>query len=272
MASLIPHLVVGEKVFDHTRWFSDYDYGAFLLGCMLVDVHCCSSLEREVTHFAKRSGDNGQRSFDKSCRNFIDILDDLLFQPWDSMLSSEQAFVAGYLCHLAADEEWKRLDWEINAELGLNWWLDLGIPVEVILTVFDSLSIKHFENPARIMEALGDVSIPKIFRHVPYDILVKAWDIIEILAREGGTTETYCEMLKRSGKQEEEIEIAFHHHDIYWDKARAFVCDFLGGVEPRIISMTEHALQQMPMLLTKYPDSVGPLSAGQGISESSGIK
>jgi len=264
MATIITHMVIGERVFDHFKWFSGDDYGPFLLGCMLVDVHCCSNLDREVAHFAKRLGGKGQRSFDKSCENFIEVLDDLLIRPWNSLLSSERAFVAGYLCHLAADEEWKRFDWETINKLGIKWWLEIEVPVEVILTVFDSLSIKLFKNPGRIPEVLREISIPKIFNHVPDDILLRTWNIIEILAVEGGTAEVYCKMLKRAGKTKEEIDTAYRHHDIYWDDARALIDDFLGGVEERIKSMTEHAFQQMPLLCAKYPGSLGPLSASQG--------
>jgi len=59
MASLITHLVVGERVFAQLRQFGEKEYGAFLLGCVLVDVHGFSDVDRRVTHFVGRLEDDG---------------------------------------------------------------------------------------------------------------------------------------------------------------------------------------------------------------------
>jgi hypothetical protein len=236
MASVITHLVIGERVFDQIEWFSSDDYGSYLLGCLLVDVHFCSRVNRETTHFAKRLGGNGQRSFDKSCENFIAALDGLLHQPWHKLSSSEQAFVAGYYCHLATDEEWKRFDWETINQLGIKWWQDLNVPVTVILTV---------------SAALRDVRIPQVLNHIPCDVFEASWEIMAILALEGGKTAAYCELLRRLGKSEKDIERAQHQHEVYWDDAKALIEDFFGGVEHRIDAMTSHVFKQMPMLSMK---------------------
>jgi hypothetical protein len=49
MAPLITHLVVGERVFAQLRQFDSAAYGPFLLGCILVDVHGFSNIDRRVT-------------------------------------------------------------------------------------------------------------------------------------------------------------------------------------------------------------------------------
>jgi hypothetical protein len=44
--------VVGERVYQQLGWFGPADYGAFLLGFILVDVHLCSPIGRRRTRFA----------------------------------------------------------------------------------------------------------------------------------------------------------------------------------------------------------------------------
>ena len=53
MAASITHLVVGETVWKQV--YSDLPaevQGAFLAGCMLVDVHAFNNIDRRRTHFA----------------------------------------------------------------------------------------------------------------------------------------------------------------------------------------------------------------------------
>ena len=52
MAPLTTHVVIGERVFGPSRQFDRADYGAFLLGCVLVDVN------GPVASFAVK-GENG---------------------------------------------------------------------------------------------------------------------------------------------------------------------------------------------------------------------
>jgi hypothetical protein len=137
MASTITHLVIGERVFTQLEQLDPVDYGEFLLGCVLVDVHCCSAVDRQITHFAERFDEQGTDAFNKSCSNFLSQLGSLLVHPWNKLTSAERAFVAGYLCHLAADEDWKQFDLHTIHTLGIQWWVDLPVPVSVILTAFN---------------------------------------------------------------------------------------------------------------------------------------
>ena len=105
MASFVTHMVIGEQVFAELPGFDPADYGAFLLGCVLVDVHAFYDVDQRTTHFAERFDERGVDAFNRSCSNFLTQLDSLLVRPWRKLTSAERAFIAGYLCHLAADEE-----------------------------------------------------------------------------------------------------------------------------------------------------------------------
>ena len=146
MAPLITHLVIGERVFLQQQRFDLADYGPFLLGCILVDVHfcgphlcdthlcdthLCGTIDRRRTHFAERLVKDSANGFNRSCANFLECLDGLLVRPWGKLTSAERAFVAGYLCHLAADEDWKQFDWDVLQTLGMRWWIELPVPVDV---------------------------------------------------------------------------------------------------------------------------------------------
>ena len=120
MAPLITHLVVGERVFAQLGRFDPATYGAFLLGCVLVDVHGFSDVDRRRTHFAGRLEEDGEDAFRKSCAGFLDQLDTVLLRPWGELGEGERAFVAGYLCHLAADEDWKWFGWKVMHGLDIS--------------------------------------------------------------------------------------------------------------------------------------------------------
>ena len=66
MASWVTHLVVGERVFAQLQQFGEQEYGAFLLGCVLVDVHTFSDVDRRATHFVGRLEEDGVDAFNKS--------------------------------------------------------------------------------------------------------------------------------------------------------------------------------------------------------------
>ena len=196
MAPLVTHLVVGERVFAQLERSSD-EYGSLLLGCVLVDVHGFSDVDRRRTHFVGRLEEDGTDAFNKSCANFLDQLDDLLLRPWSELTNTEQAYVAGYLCHLAADEDWKRFGWSILHAMGIASLADIPVPGDVIMTAFDVLSSKMYVDLPAVVSALKDVSIPNVLTHVPHESLRAMWDISKEHVLNGDTPESYFEMLKR---------------------------------------------------------------------------
>lgn len=248
MAPTITHLVIGERVFAELGQFDSADYGAFLLGCILVDVHICSDIDRRATHFAERFDRGGGDAFNRSCANFLGRLDSLLVRPWDRLMSARQAFIAGYLCHLAADEDWKRFDVEVMDTLGMRWWVDLAVPVSVIMTAFDVLGSELYGDSAAVTSALDDVSIPNVFVHVSYDAFQATWNTIKMHVMDGSTPESYLKILGRLGKTEGKIRAERRRHEAYWEDAVALVQDFFGGVQHRVQAMVGRSLETVPRL------------------------
>lgn len=247
MAPLVTHLVIGERVSARSQRFDPKDYGAFLLGCVLVDVHGFSNIDRHRTHFAGRLDEDGVDTFDRSCANFLSQLDDLLLRPWSELTGKERAFVVGYLCHLATDEDWKQFSWNILHTLGVQSLADLPVPGEVFMTVFDVLSSELYVDFPAVVSALNDASVPDVLTHIPHDAFQTMWDIIKEHAMDGTTPESYFEMLKRMGRTGAEIQAVRHEHDVYWESAVASVHD-LGGVEPRIQAAVRRSLEALPLL------------------------
>lgn len=247
MAPLITHLVIGERTFAQLQQFDGKDYGSFLLGCVLVDVHGFGSIDRRETHFVGRLEEDGTDAFNKSCANFLNQLDSLLLRPWSRLVSAERAFVTGYLCHLAVDEDWKRFGWDIMQALKLKSLAEIPVPGDVMLTVFDVLSSQMYVDPPAIASALNDAVIPDVLGHISYDAFQAMWDIAKEHTLTGDTPESYFEMLKREGKTAAELQEVIHEHNVYWNDALALVHD-LGGVEPRIQGGVQRSLEVIPHL------------------------
>ncbi len=247
MAPWITHLLAGECVFAQLPQLGDEDYGPFLLGCVLVDVNAYSSVAHRASHFVGRLEDDGTDAFNKSCVNFLSQLDGLLLCPWNQLASAERAFVTGYLCHLAADEDWKRFGWDVLQTLGLESLADIPVPGDVIYTAFDVLSSQMYVDFTTVASALRDAVIPDVFTHVPHDAFQTMWDIAKGHVMTGDTPESYFEMLKREGKTAAELQEVIHLHDVYWKDALALVHD-LGGVEPRVQGGVRRSLEVIPHL------------------------
>ncbi len=248
MAPLITHLVVGERVHHQLGWFGPSDYGAFLLGCILVDVHLCSPIHRRETHFSERLDRHGVNAFHRSCANFLGRLDSLLVRSWDELTSEEHAFAAGYLCHLAADEEWKRFDVETLERRGIQWWRELTVPGDVILTAFDVLSSELYRDHAAVVSALGGASVPNVLTHISHGVLEGLWSQVKAHAMDGRTVASYLQMLGELGKTEAEVRAAEREHQVYFDEAVQLVGSFFGGAESRIDAMVQRSVAITPRL------------------------
>ncbi len=247
MAPLVTHLVIGERVFVQLQQFDPTDYGSFLLGCVLVDVNSFSNIDRRRTHFVGRLDEDGVDAFNRSCANFLNQLDGLLLRPWSELTGREQAFVAGYLCHLASDEAWKLFSWNMLLALGVPSLVDLPVPGEVVMTAFDVLSSKMLVDFPAIVSALNDAPIPDVLTHVPHDAFQAMWGIVKEHVMNGNTPASYFEVLKRGGKTSAEIQAVRHQHDVHWEDAVALIHDG-GGVEPYIHAATQRSLETVPRL------------------------
>lgn len=245
MAASITHLVVGERVFKQATHLipTAAVYGCFLTGCVLVDVHVFHDIDRRKTHFVGRF-EEGKDAYSKSCSNFLDQLDTLLNHPWNDMTRAEQAFVMGYLCHLAADECWKELGCHVFEKLGITSWVDLPVPFDVLLTAFDFLSRRVLIDPATAFTALQNSPIPDVFRHVPHETWLHQWNLIQEYVGSDGTPWAYIKMLERAGEPSDKIQEAKRQHDIYWEDAIK-IFNSIGGVFPFIQSATARTIDVM---------------------------
>jgi len=195
MAPFTTHLVLGERLFAHLiEMFGSLDYGSFLAGSVLVDVHVFSKIERQTTHFADRFEKKGRFGFDKSCRNFVNRIDDLLLRQWIKLTGNERGFVLGYFCHLAADENWKQFDWDVYQEQGKYIWSDLPLSGDILLTVFNVESGKCYNDFPTVAMALGGAPQMKMFSHVSYGEFNRAWEILKKHLEQRSTLESFLEM------------------------------------------------------------------------------
>jgi hypothetical protein len=242
-------LVIGERVsvtVQHLR-SSPLVYGAFLLGCVLVDANNYYGLERHQTHFMKLSNGEGEGTPRGSCASFLNQLNSLLLRRWGTLTEPEQAFVAGYLCHLAADEAWLEVSWGLLQELGLKAWDDLPVPAEVMLVTFNELSQELSEDLPLIASALKGAAIPKVFAHVPQGAFQRMWDLAQAYVLDGGRLEAYLTLLESQGKAYTEIQAVRQHGEGYCQGATALVKE-AGGIERFIRAAVSRAVQVVPRL------------------------
>jgi hypothetical protein len=247
MAPLNTHLIVGERVFAQLRQFDSTSCGAFLLGCVLVDVHGFSKIDRRVTHFVGRLNEDGKDAFQKSCDNFLKRLATLLIHPWHELEQQEQAFVTGYLCHLATDEVSKQMTYEMMQKLDITSLTNLPVPGGILLSAFASLTSEMYGDFASIASALHAVEVPQVLLHVPHENFQAMWDIAQDWLANGCPYELYIEMLKRMGKTEMQIETARRERRFYWDEAVTLVRE-MGKVEYIVNASVQRSCKMIPRL------------------------
>ena len=247
MAPFITHLVVGERVFVQLGRFDPSVYGPFLLGCVLVDAKNSDDIGRRTTHFVGRLHEDGEDAFRKSCDNFLEQLDTLLVRPWRELAQHEQAFVAGYLCHLAVDEVSKQAGYEMMQRLGISSLADLPVPGGIVLGAFAALTGELHGDFSAVASVLENASIPNVLAHVSLDDFRAMWEVFGEWIRNGCPYELYVEMLRRMGKTEAQIEMARRERETHWDAAVAFARES-GEVERTIDRGVQHSLQVLPRL------------------------
>ena len=253
MAPLTTHLVIGERVFAQLPQVEKADYGAFLLGCVLVDANGFTDIKRRTTHFSRHRVTDGPHAVNRSCANFLDQLDDLLVRGWGTLAHEERAFVAGYLCHLAADEEWKRFTQDLLRAMGILAPEDLSIPGSAIMRAFDVLSSELYIDFSCVASALRDASVPDVFTHVPHDVFRAMWDVVRGHLTHRSSTESYLAMLRRLGVPDAEIEAERRALQTYWKDAVDFIHKYHGGIHSHIQAMVQRSLRTMPRLWKRFP-------------------
>jgi hypothetical protein len=249
MAPLITHVVIGERVYPRLAHLKlpSATLGSYLAGCLLVDVHILGEIDRRLTHFTNSLSDGGSMNYDHSCDNFLGQLDDLLIRPWDGLAPADRAFVAGYLCHLAADEVWRGLAVKMMERLGIETPAEFPVPLEVILSVCAVRSREALVDPEGVMAALYDATPPDLFRHLPLAAQRRAWAVIRAFVSDDGGLEAYFAHLGRVGVPEQRIEVERQRHHRHWDAGKALLAE-AGGVGPYIEAAAARAIELTPRL------------------------
>ncbi len=197
MAPFMTHLVVGERVWSclDDGWRRAEDYGTFLFGCLAPDVDkLCAGLEQGTTHFLPKD-ETGAYAWQRSQR----LLDDetaFLRAPFSGLSCEEQAFVLGYLCHVATDEISGRNALRIQEQFAST---GSALPnVDVILTVMDGRFWAMARDPQGIARALSGASIPAgALTFAPVECLQAMYQIVLPHVLEGGGMQSYLRMVRR---------------------------------------------------------------------------
>ncbi|HPH98460.1 MAG TPA: hypothetical protein PKW33_20665 [Anaerolineaceae bacterium] len=214
---------------------------------MLVDVHAFNPIDRRVTHFVGRVEEDGESAYLQSCVYFLNHLDMLLCAPWKELKPSGRSFAAGYLCHLAVDECWKKQGALLFKKLGIQSWTDFPVPGDVGLTAFDFLSKDELMDAIALDTLLAQITIPDVFTHVPGKMFVRQWEIIRNYVFMRGNPEAHFQMLELAGWSKQDIAFTRQKYHIFWEKSLTFMEQFV-GVEPFLKEGIERSQQVMPRL------------------------
>lgn len=248
MAPIAMHAVIGEHVYPQIEPLAQSGaLGAFLLGCMLVDVNGFSELNRRQTHLAGRPTEDGEIAFSQGTRAFLAQRDRLLQRPWPVLSPEERAFVAGYLCHLAADEAWKSALWRALWAMGITSGDQLPIPAGVLLTAYSILSVDHCHDRQALVDALKAVAVPDVLTHVPHQTLLQMWRIVKPRVIGGATVEGYLSMLELMGCPPAIVAERRRQHELYMDDAVAMIHESF-DVETMIQAAVKRSLELVPRL------------------------
>jgi hypothetical protein len=254
MAPLNMHVVVGEQVFPKIPFLAAHSglYGPFLLGCIVVDINGFCPFPQPPTysrtHFVERRDAIGPLSCAKSCENFLAQLPSLVVRPLPLLTNVESAFLAGYLCHLAVDEEWKHHDWHLIHERGINVWKELLVPGSVLLTAFATVSQDAFQDLPAVRAALRHVTIPDILTHISHTELVAMWDLVKELILGTNIAESFFQVRQAQGISIDDAATLRKDHAQYWDEAMAAIEEYLGHPKTRLPRMTRRAVEVIPQL------------------------
>ena len=264
MAPFLTHLVIGERVWAARdgRWPGAEGYGTFLFGCLAPDVDkMCDGLEQCTTHFLPKD-EAGDWTWLRG-QQFLDHPLDFLRAPFEALAANEQAFVLGYLCHVAADEITGRLARALRQNLAASG-RQLPNP-DAVLTLMDPRIWATAAAPDRVLAALESATIPEgTFPAIPLRCLAALRQIVLPQLQEGGGLKPYVRMLRRQGQWTRhgrvsdstgdaglERELATYHRQLEAAfPASAQVVDTI-DLERFVQDAASHSLQRISALLAE---------------------
>lgn len=190
------HLVIAEQLWPvlAERWGGSRSH--FLFGNLAPDVDkFCPGLEQATTHLAGKDGTNAWLT--ERSRRFIDRQPELLRAPFADLAPDEQAFVLGYVCHLAADEastsRYEAFRQAREARTGAP------LPNEAIAVVIGEIASGMLTDRAGLLVALENShTFDGLLSFLPGRCLKAMRWIVFPLLREGGGFEAYIGLVRRN--------------------------------------------------------------------------
>jgi hypothetical protein len=264
MAPFLTHLVVGERVWHALgeEGPAPGSYGAFLFGCLAPDVDkLCDGLEQGTTHFVAK--DEGNTYVWQRSKRFLDSQSQFLRAPFHALEANEQAFVLGYLCHVATDEITGRIALEMKSQIVAG-----GRPfprVDAVLCVMDPHFWSMARDPQAVMAALEAAAIPDgTLVFAPLECLAAMHKIVVPQVREGGGMVPYLNMVRRQrrwmryGEVSDaiddpslEAELAAYRRQIEGELPASEQLVGRMELEPFVDEAVSHSLQRLRALLAE---------------------
>lgn len=162
MAPFNAHFLIAEKIWPELQAETGAaHYGQFCFGCVAPDVDKASaSLTQRDTHFYDRTTDYELMASARTAA-FLARQREFLCCPFSQLSAAGQAFVLGYLCHLAVDEVSKHL-WRRK-----TWQNFTGVRPTAAFAALDEAVWPHIESYGAIRAALHSIAPLDVLPLIP---------------------------------------------------------------------------------------------------------
>ncbi len=176
MAPFNVHFLIAETIWPTVKTMTAWPvschkthYGQFCFGCVAPDVDKLSdTLTQKDTHFFDRTGDYDLMASHRTAA-FLVQQRDFLCCPFDHLPPDQQAFVLGYLCHLAVDEVskhlWRRQTWQSFKQIHPG----------AAFAALDELAQQHIQNFPAVVKAVCAITVPDVIPRIPEGDLEQMW-------------------------------------------------------------------------------------------------
>jgi hypothetical protein len=168
MAPFNTHFLIAEKLWPEVKAMialpetgNSIPYGQFCFGCVAPDVDKLSAtLTQKDTHFFDRTTDYNLMASHRSVA-FLKNQAEFLGVPFVKLPGVAQAFVLGYLCHLAVDEVSKHL-WRLD-----TWLRFKPLHPGASFAALDEAGRQRIGHYSAIVEALEAIHALKVIPRIP---------------------------------------------------------------------------------------------------------
>ncbi len=166
MAPFNTHFLIAEKIWPEITTklslpVNSNHYGQFCFGCVAPDVDKLSAtLTQKDTHFFDRTTDYDLMASGRSAA-FLEHQANFLCCPFTDLPADGQAFILGYLCHLAVDEVSKHM-WRHDTWVRLN-----PIHPGASFSALDEAGRQRIHNYAAIVAAINTIKALDVIPRIP---------------------------------------------------------------------------------------------------------